>query len=339
MMLTLVVGLGCLLYIELSFLLSAFLGAIALYMLLRRSMFKMVFQWKMKRWLAALLLLVATLVVIVLPFVFVIDVLLSKLAPMLENTRLVTDVVHKITDYFQSHYSIDLLSKANTERIPGLVTQFGSRAIGSTLAAVSNLVVMYFLLWFMLVNGGNMERWLRHSLPLKSMNIMLLLKEIRSMVISNAIGIPVLGAIQGMMAVLGYYIFNVSEPLLWGIITGMASVIPFVGTLVVWVPIVMYKFATGDSSNAAWLLGWGLIVIGSSDNVIRLMLQKYISNVHPLVTVFGVIIGLNLFGFFGLIFGPLLLSMFLLLVRIYNDEFTEKPGDMAPALPDHPESV
>lgn len=142
------------------------------------------------------------------------------------------------------------------------------------------------------------------------------------MVVSNAIGIPVLGAIQGLMAIIGYYIFDVNEPVLWGILTGIASVVPFVGTMIIWVPIVILKMASGDLTNGYWLIFWGLIVIGSSDNVFRFILQKYVADVHPLITVFGVIVGLNMFGFLGLIFGPMLISVLLLLVRIYHDEFT-----------------
>jgi predicted PurR-regulated permease PerM len=186
---------------------------------------------------------------------------------------------------------------------------------------VVNVIIMYFILWFMLVKAAEMERSVRNNLPLKNTNINKLLAETRAMVVSNAVGIPVLAIFQGILASIGYYIFDVSEPVLWGIMTGIASVVPFVGTTLIWLPIALLAFARGETNNGYWLLSWGAVVIGSMDNVIRFILQKYMADVHPLITVFGVIVGLNLFGFLGLIFGPLLLSLFLLLVRIYNDEF------------------
>ena len=327
LMLSCVLLLGYLLFSQMAFMLNAFLGALALYMLMRKPMFKMVYEWKMKKWLVTLLLVLASLIVIVLPFAFIINIIIDKLGPIIQNTTLINDTLLKIETFVLDKSGVDILSKANVSKIPDFLTRFGAKAVGSTLGAFTNLVVMYFVLWFMLVNGGNMERWLRNNLPFKSINTSILLQEVRSMVFSNTIGIPVLGAIQGVLAILGYYIFKVDEPVLWGIITGIASVIPFVGTLAVWVPIVILKFAGGEVTNGYWLLAWGLIVIGSSDNVIRFVLQKYIADVHPLITVFGVIIGLNLFGFFGLIFGPLLLSIFLLLVRIYRDEFALSSED------------
>jgi len=140
-------------------------------------------------------------------------------------------------------------------------------------------------------------------------------------VVSNTVGIPVLGAVQGVVAMIGYYMFDIDKPMLWGVITGIASVIPFVGTMAAWVPLTILTFANGDTTNGYWLTFWGLIVIGGSDNVFRFVLQKYMADIHPIITVFGVIIGLNMFGFLGLIFGPLLISLFIMLVRIYYDEF------------------
>jgi len=111
--------------------------------------------------------------------------------------------------------------------------------------------------------------------------------------------------------------------------------VPFVGTTLIWLPIALLAFARGDTSIGYWLLLWGAVVIGSMDNVIRFILQKYMADVHPLITVFGVIVGLNLFGFVGLIFGPLLLSLFLLLIRIYNDEFiSPRHVEITPEIPE-----
>ncbi|TAD82525.1 MAG: AI-2E family transporter [Bacteroidetes bacterium] len=321
LMLALVLALGFVLYGEMAFMLSAFLGAVALYMLLRRAMFKMVFGWKWRSWIAALLLVLGSLVLVVMPFVFVINILIKKLTPFIEDQSQITDAIKRIEGYLSTRFHIEILSDVNVEKIELALTNAGKNVLGSTVGAITNLVVMYFLLWFMLTNGGNMERWLRKNLPFKSTNTAKLLQEVNSMVVSNAVGIPLLGTIQGIIATIGYYLFGINEPILWGIITGIASVIPFVGTMAVWVPIVILQFAAGNMQTGYWLIFWGLVPIGSSDNVIRFVLQKSLADVHPLITVFGVIVGLNLFGFLGLIFGPLLLSLFLLLVRVYKDEF------------------
>ena len=321
MILALIFGLGLVLYNQMTFMLSAFLGAVALYMLMRKPMFKMVYGWKTKRWSAALILIILSLGIIVLPFTLVINILINKLLPLVQNPALLTNSINQIDNYIQSKFHIDLLSETNVKRLPDIVTNIGSKVVGGTLSMVLNVIIMYFILWFMLVKAAEMERSVRNNLPLKNTNINKLLAETRAMVVSNAVGIPVLAIFQGILASIGYFIFDVPEPVLWGIMTGIASVVPFVGTTLIWLPIALLAFAKGETNSGYWLLVWGAVVIGSMDNVIRFILQKYMADVHPLITVFGVIVGLNLFGFLGLIFGPLLLSLFLLLVRIYNDEF------------------
>ena len=76
------------------------------------------------------------------------------------------------------------------------------------------------------------------------------------------------------------------------------------------------------------MAAWGFGVIGLVDNLFRFLLNKKLGDIHPLITIFGVIIGVQLFGFIGLIFGPLLISMFLLLLKIYSSEFIVKKREM-----------
>ena len=324
LLLAVIIILGFVLYREMIFMTGAVLGAIALYTLMRRLMSIMVQKWKMKKWVAALTLIIGSLVIIVLPFALVIDVLIKKLVPYLQDTSRITATVEQIEKYVDNRFGFDILSKENVGKIPGILTQLGTKVVGSTLAMVANVFIMYFILWFMLVKSAELELSLRKNLPFKFTNNNILLNEIRGIIISNAVGIPVLGLIQGILAAIGYYIFGVDQPVVWGIITGLASAIPFIGTTLVWLPVAIIAFAKGETGAGWGLLIWGAVVIGSSDNIIRFVLQKYIGDIHPLITVFGVIVGLTLFGFMGLIFGPLLFSLFFLLIRIYRDEFSQE---------------
>lgn len=141
------------------------------------------------------------------------------------------------------------------------------------------------------------------------------------MVFSNAIGIPLVAIIQGITAFIGYSIFGVQDALLLGILTAIFSVIPILGSMLIWGSLSLYLLASGMQNSGIGVGLWGFFAVGSIDNIARFLLQKRIGNIHPLITIFGIIIGVSLFGFIGLIFGPLLLSMFILLVKIYTDEF------------------
>src|SRR5690606_6569769 len=134
----------------------------------------------------------------------------------------------------------------------------------------------------------------------------------RLVVYANAIGIPVLAACQGIVAVIGYRIFGVQSYLLLGLLTGVFSVVPMVGCAIVWVPVCIFLGSTGHVSSAIGLAIYSFIITGGIDNVLRFTILKKLGDVHPIITTIGIIIGVPMFGFMGFIFGPLLVSYLLL---------------------------
>ncbi len=108
----------------------------------------------------------------------------------------------------------------------------------------------------------------------------------------------------------------------------VATIIPVVGTLLVWLPLAGYLALTGHWGAAVGLGLYGVIVIAQTDNVVRMLLQKRMADTHPLVTVFGVAAGLPLFGFMGVIFGPLMLSLLLFCIDLFKRCYVDgQPGE------------
>ena len=142
------------------------------------------------------------------------------------------------------------------------------------------------------------------------------------MIRANALGIPVICFVQGIFAAIGYLIFGIHDWGLWGFLTGVFAFFPLLGTMVIWIPLVIYLYSAGQGLTATGLAVYSLVVTGNIDYITRLGLLKKLGNVHPMITVLGVIVGLKLFGFMGLVFGPLLISYFIILVKIYMSEFT-----------------
>jgi predicted PurR-regulated permease PerM len=175
----------------------------------------------------------------------------------------------------------------------------------------------------MLTGGREMEKTVRQFIPLHQESIVALAQETKHMVKANAIGIPLISIVQGLAAWLGYLIFGLDDALMWGFLTGVFAFFPIVGTRLIWVPLVIYLYSQGLSTPATGLLIYSLVVTGNVDYLARVTLMKKIGNVHPLVTVFGVIVGLQLFGFMGFIFGPLVFSYVIILIKIYAHEFVD----------------
>jgi predicted PurR-regulated permease PerM len=315
--------LGFILFRELQSFIPAFLGSITLYVLLRKWMFKLLVR-KWKPGLAATVLMVFSLLVIMMPIYLIVNLLSSKVGYVISHYREITETTINYLRQIETQTGFKFVNENNLRRIGEMGAQKLPNLLGATFDTLTTLVMMYFILYFMLTQARSMEMNFQRIMPVKNDNVLAIRKEINDMVVSNAIGIPLIAIVQGIVALPCYYLLGVNEPILWFVITCFTAMLPMVGAALAYVPVAIILFASGDSWKGIVMLAFGFGVIGTVDNLFRFWLQKKIADVHPLITAFGVIIGVQLFGFIGLIFGPLLISMFLLLVQIYHTEFTNK---------------
>lgn len=313
-----------LLFLQLYNFLPALLGAITLYILMHRWMFYLTIKKRWRKGWTAVLLMLLSFVVILMPVALLAEMLSSRISYAIQHSSELVAALKKLVADTEQRFNITLLSEASINKLGTTIAQSLPQVVGSTFNILTTIFFMYFILYFMLVNGRKMEDDLYEYIPLKDENVSKVGKEINRMVMSNAIGIPVIALAQGVLALIGYLILGVKEPFFWFGVTCIAAMIPVVGAALAYVPIAIIFLANGQNWQGIAMLIFGFGVIGTIDNVLRFTLLKKLGDVHPLTTVFGVIIGLNLFGFIGLIFGPLLISLFILLLKIYSNEFIVK---------------
>lgn len=308
---------------ELYIFFPGLLGALTLYILSRGSYFQLVYHRKWRKgWTAGLYLLVFFLLLLLLVF-FTFTLLEKQVHPFLNNPTLALNKAKEAIDQVQQKAGISFISDDTLANLEQKLTAFVPSLVNDTANLIINLSILLFLLYYMLVHGKEMESFLGRIIPLKHSNIDLLASETKRLVKASALGIPLISIIQGLTATLGYVIFGVEDFVLWGFLTGIFAFFPVIGTMIIWVPLVIYMYASGNTWNATGLFLYSLIVTGNIDYLSRISLLKKLGNVHPVVTVLGVLVGLSLFGFIGLIFGPLLVNYVILLFRIYTNEFIE----------------
>ncbi len=320
----LIIIIAILLISQLRIFIPGLLGGITLFVLSRTFFYKLVFTNKWKKGLAALAIIFLYVFIIAIPIYFSITLISPKIHSIADNQEKIIQGVQTAAAQIKERTGFSILTmnnaKALTEKFSLLLVQ----VVNSTANIFANLLMMFFLFYYLLVNGKNIEKYLNQIIPLKPENIKTLGEETTLMVKANALGIPLICIIQGFFAAIGYWIFGLHDWILWGVITGIFAFFPLVGTMIIWIPLVIMLFAQGLTWQAIALSFYSLIVTGNVDYVARLTLMKKMGNVHPIVTVLGVIVGLNLFGFMGLIFGPLLLTYFIVLLKIYISEFEHR---------------
>jgi predicted PurR-regulated permease PerM len=312
--------LGLVLFIYLKSFIPSLLGATTFYVLMRKYMKQMlVRKWKPAS--AALILMLVSFIIIMLPVFLLVNSVSSKVGYVISHATEITASIIEFLKGVELRVGYHFMNAETIQNLSGLALSNLPLLLGATVNSIVALVIMYFLLYFMLTNCNSIEDWLDDVLPLREDNLVRVKHQMNRMVISNAVGIPLIALMQGIAGLILYLILGIREPLLWFALTAFSSMIPLVGSALAYIPLSIMQFADGSNTKGFIIILYGLAVIGTIDNVFRLWLQKRIGNVHPLITIFGVFVGVPLFGFLGLIFGPLFISLFILLMRIYRVEF------------------
>jgi predicted PurR-regulated permease PerM len=327
--LLIVTALAVIVFKQLYIFFPGFLGALTLYILCRRYYFHLTEQRKWNKSLTAILFMVLFMACIVAPVYFAAQMIFQKIDMIMENPEEVNHAIGAISNQLREWTGQDLLTKEATADFRKKATSFIPGILNSSATMLGNLLMILFLAFFMFKNGRMMERTLEHFIPLRAKNIGLLADETCGMVRANALGIPLISLIQGIVALLGYWIFGIKDFVLLGLVTGLFAFFPVIGTALIWLPLVIYLFSGGETGKAIGLMIYSLVIIGNIDYVARISFLQKVGNVHPVITILGLIAGLKLFGFWGFIFGPLLISYLLLLVRIYKSEFSETRKEQA----------
>ena len=300
--------------------LSGVLGAVTLYVILKGWMKKLLDRgWKPP--LAATVLMAGSFIGILIPVTLIAIMLTSKIGKAVANSERVISALKTQLNTIEDKIGYSLSSGIDTASVTNWVSSNLQNLAGGTFNAFIAIGIMYFILYYMLTNRQSLRESMLSYIPLGQENLRIIGDESNNLVKSNALGIPLVAFVQGIIALIGYLIFGVPDPFFWFVITAIGSMIPFIGTAIGIIPAAILLFAQGSDWQGIAILIYGFVVVGSTDNIIRLYVLERLASVHPLITLFGVIVGVPLFGFIGLIFGPLLISLFLLILKIYKKEY------------------
>ncbi|RMA57040.1 AI-2E family transporter [Ulvibacter antarcticus] len=324
-MLLLILVMGSLIFSEMLPYLSGVLGAITFYVLMRKWMTKLIGKGWKPTWAAAFLMLLS-FVCILIPISGIVVMLTNKISNAVRNSERVITAFKTQLSSMEDKFGYDLSSQIDTGAISTWISDSLQNFAGSTFNIIIAIGIMYFLLYYMLTNRSELRDSLFEYIPLNSDSLKAIGDEAYAMVRSNALGIPLVAVAQGIIALIGFLIFGIDDPFFWFVIVTIGSMIPFVGTLIGIIPVFILTLSAGHDFQAWGILIYGFVIVGSTDNIIRLYVLQKLDNVHPLITLLGVIVGVPLFGFIGLIFGPLLISLFLIIVKIYKEEYGKKLG-------------
>jgi len=297
---------------------SAFFGAAILYILFKPFYSYLTTKRKFGKNTAATIVLILSLFIIIIPFLVILLLVTGEVLSVVNNPDLFLDSVNFIGKFASDIGFEDILARQIS-----IITNYISNLFLDLLSGIGNFVIqfmiMYFVLFYLLTKPFSLREKLGEFIPFNDDNTQKLVKEFKNITNSTVISTGVIAVLQGILLALGFLIFDVSNPMLWGFITVLVSFLPVIGPPIIWLPAVIIKLAQGNYVFGIGLLVWGLI-LSTGDNFLRPYLQQKVGKIHPLVSLVGVFMGIPLFGLLGVVVGPLLISYALLTIRMFKEE-------------------
>lgn len=217
----------------------------------------------------------------------------------------------------------DLALRRLGEAGTGLI-RVGAGVVSNVFTFITNAVIACVVLFFVFRDGEKGMARLSESLPLPEGTVEKLQKQVSSTVVANLYGGVAVGAAQGLLAGLAYWVLGVGSPVLWGFLTGVCSLVPMVGSALVWLPAALILIVGGHVAKGVILLAWGAGVVGVVDNVVRPWIVSGRVQLHPLYVFFALLGGVQVFGIIGLFAGPVILSLATALLGMLEEDMKQR---------------
>jgi predicted PurR-regulated permease PerM len=200
---------------------------------------------------------------------------------------------------------------------------FGAAILSNLARFTVDSLITFVILFFLFREGKDWAYRAGKLAPLSDAQVARLYQNISDTIIANVYGILTVGAAQGILTGIAMKIVGMPSALLLGLGAGFASIIPVVGSALVWGTVAIYLFAQGAIWKGVFLLVWGTVVVSSIDNVIRPWVVGNRVELHPMVLVFFILGGVEAFGFIGLFLGPVVASVLAAVFGMLREEVGE----------------
>ena len=288
---------------------------------------------RLPRGLAAGIVILAAILVIVVPVASIAGLIGSE-AQGIASGVIRSSVVDRLRELKVGPYDVGAQIENLGSRAMSWVGTGALSLIGTLARLGIQLTVAFFGLYYLLWDSRRIWRNVRPLIPFSAANSELLKRRFKDVTVSTLIGTFATATVQGICVGLAFWAAGLANAVFWGVVTVIVAILPVVGSGLVWAPGVLVLALERHYVAAVLLALWGIVVIGNIDNVIRPWVFRRYAQIHPFVTVIGAFAGLKYFGLLGLLIGPLAISYFFELIRMYREEYlADEPVEPEPPAP------
>lgn len=269
-------------------------------------------------------------VVIVLPLIYVVRLAVIESVTLIEDIREGRISLEEPENRIEEYIGMDVDLMSQIQRLSEEV------AVGDVVGVVDTLMHMLigvgltvFLLYYFLKDGDKFLKWARGTTPVSDEVQDRIYQESDQIMKAILVGHIFVAVIQGVLAGLGLMATGIPNAVLWTVVMVVLSLLPIVGSFLVWGPAVIYLFMTGQAMTAGFLALWGIVVVGVSDDYLRPIIVDRYAEVNPSVIIIGVVGGIFVFGVMGIFFGPLIIGILRVTLDVFREKFVDGDEDLA----------
>ena len=280
--------------------------------------------WRSKRSLAALLATSLVVILVIAPLVFLTTVFIKEFSGLYESlnsgqTLMVDRYLVKVENWIASYVpEFELSITTYVKEFSGWLIKNMGTIFAGTVSTLFLLFITLLTIYYGFKDGQTLIKFLLKVSPLKDKDDLRIISRLAVAIRSVATGVLLVSILQGLSVGIGFAVFDIPQALLWGAVTALISLIPGIGTIVIMIPAIAYLALAGSTLSALGLAVWGLVAVILIDNIIGPYLMSRGNNLHPLLMLTSVLGGLSLFGPIGFILGPVVVTLFIVLLEIYS---------------------
>ncbi len=297
---------------------TGLLGAPVLYVLFA-PLHRRLARWLKPSAAAVVVILIAFLLIIV-PGIWLVGMLVGQ-AQSVAGSLVNSEILARLSSLRIGRFELGpQLATIGRE----LISWLGGNAlgfIGTATRFTLNLLFSFFGLYYLLLNPEGAWHAVEPYIPFSKPNVEILRDRFRSVTAATVVGSGLTAVILGILVGLSFWITGLSDPVFWGVVTVVFAILPVVGAGLVWGPAAITLFIRQQYPAAIFLLVLGVVVLPNVENLVRPVVFRRFSQIHPMITLVGAVAGVSYFGLLGLLLGPLALSYFFELIRMYQEEY------------------
>jgi predicted PurR-regulated permease PerM len=297
---------------------SGLVGAPVLYVVFA-PVYRWMAQW-LKPGLAAALVVLLGVILVLGPGVSFVGIIANE-AQDIASGVIRSPLLTRLRELRIGPYDVGAQLESLGSRLVAFIGTSALGLLGTATRLGIQLTITFFGLYYLLLAPQAAWKQVQPFIPFSRHNAEILRDRFRNVTISTLIGTGLTATVQGLLVGFAFWVLAIPNAIFWGVVTVVLAILPVVGSGLVWGPGVLSLALEGNYGRAAVLAAWGAVVVGNVDNVIRPMVFRRWAQIHPFITIIGAFAGIQYFGLLGLLIGPLAISYFFELIRMYRAEY------------------